>query len=234
MTEKNCEIDGVLEMDKKLLYYAGMASGLAYLLGDIIGGIITPGYSFISNAVSELSQSGADNRPLMVPFLFIHAVLLILFGYAIMVHHPYKKSKSVFFGGLLISVVGISHSLSGTIFPQDPVGDPATFPGTMHLILVGITVILIFLLLPMMGQGLYVLKKWVTFRAFSLICLPIMIILGALTPFMIEIGMMGVAERIVGYTFYLWSFVLAYLLIKEQPEKVENDDEIQSRINGER
>jgi hypothetical membrane protein len=147
-------------MDKKILFYAGMGTGLAYLLGDIIGGIITPGYSFISNAVSELSQSGAANRPIMVPFLFAHALMLVLFGYAILLYHPYKRSKLVFIGGLLILVIGLCHSLSGTVFPQDPVGDPATFAGTMHLILVAITVVLIFLLLPLMGQGIFKSKKW--------------------------------------------------------------------------
>ena len=121
----------------------------------------------------------------------------------------------IFIGGIIFIVIGISHSLSGTIFPQDPVGDPGTFPGRMHLILVGMTVVLIFFLLPMMGQGLYQFKDWNTFRLFSFICLPIMIIFGVLTPYMISIGLMGVAERIVGYTFYFWIFLLAYLLIVE-------------------
>jgi hypothetical membrane protein len=219
-------------MNNKIYYYAGMATGIAYLLGDFIGGTITPNYSFVSNAVSELSQSGAANRPIMIPFLFIHALMLILYGYAIMLYHPFKRSKPIFLGGLIISVIGLSHSLSGTIFPQDPVGDPATFTGNMHLILVGITVILIFFLLPMMGQGLYKLKDWKSFRIFSLVCLPIMIVFGGLTPVMIEMGMMGVAERIVGYTFYFWAFILAYLLIKEQPatEKNEVNQKIRWRI----
>jgi hypothetical protein len=49
---------------------------------------------------------------------------------------------------------------------------------------------------------------------------------------MIEMGMMGVAERIVGYTFYLWAFVLAYLLIKEQPVKVKSVNESENKTNG--
>lgn len=206
----------VKRLEKKYLYYSGMITGISYLLGDLIGGFITPGYSFISNAVSELSQSGAINRPLMIPFLFVHAIMLIVFGFGIILHHPYKKTKLIYTGGFILIIIGFCHSLSGTIFPQDPIGDPATFAGTMHLILVGITVILIFLLLPMMGQGFYKLKNWKQFKILSFICLPIMIVFGGLTPIMIEMGMMGVAERIVGYTFYLWAFVLAYLLIKEQ------------------
>jgi hypothetical protein len=202
-------------MDMKLLFYAGMATGIVYLLGDIIGGMITPNYSFVSNAVSELSQSGAENRFVLMPFLFIHAIMLVIFGIGMIMHYTYQDSKMIFFGGIIFIAIGICHSLSGTVFPQDPVGDPATFPGRMHLILVGITVVLIFLLLPMMGHGFLQLNDWNTFRWFSFICFPIMILFGALTPYMISIGLMGVAERIVGYIFYTWTFLLAYLLITQ-------------------
>jgi hypothetical protein len=46
-------------MDKGFLYYAGYAAGIFYLLGDIVGGIITPNYNYFRNAVSELIQSAA-------------------------------------------------------------------------------------------------------------------------------------------------------------------------------
>jgi hypothetical membrane protein len=113
-----------------------MATGIVYLLGDIIGGIITPNYSYIANAVSELIQSGAENRILLSLFLFVHAVLIILFAIGILLRHPYKKTKLTFIGGILLLVVGTGHSLSSTIFPMDPVGAEMTFPGIMHLVLV--------------------------------------------------------------------------------------------------
>ena len=40
-----------------LLYYAGMAAGILYLVGDIVGGIITPDYSYKANAVSDLRSA---------------------------------------------------------------------------------------------------------------------------------------------------------------------------------
>lgn len=208
-------------MDKKILCYAGMATGIVYLLGDILGGIITPNYSYIANAVSELIQSGAENRILLSSFLFVHAVLIILFAIRILLRHPYKKTKLIFIGGILLLAVGIGHSLSSTIFPMDPVGAEMTFPGKLHLVLVGITVVFILFSIPMIGQGLYRYKKWKSFRLFTFICLPIMVLSGVLSPVVIAKGIevMGVTERITGYTFYLWIFVLAYRFIKEQPEK---------------
>ena len=60
-------------MNKKLFYYGGYGAGIFYLIGDVVGGVITPNYSYIKNAVSELIQSGAENRlflsSLLVPLL---------------------------------------------------------------------------------------------------------------------------------------------------------------------
>ncbi|MFA9404989.1 MAG: DUF998 domain-containing protein [Anaerolineales bacterium] len=204
-------------MDKGLLYYAGFGAGIIFLLGDIVGGLITPNYSYMKNAVSELIQSGAENRVFLSSFLFLHALMIILFSIGILVQHPYKQSKSIFIGGILLLAVGISHALSSSIFPQDPVGAESTFPGVMHLILVGITILSIFIILPLLGLGIYRLYGWNKFVIFTFLCLAVIIIAGVSTPIVINkgIGVMGVTERITGYTFYIWMSVLAYLLIKD-------------------
>ena len=204
-------------MDKGLLYYAGFGAGIIFLLGDLVGGFITPNYSYIKNAVSELIQSGAENRVFLSSFLFLHALMIILFSIGILAQHPYKQSKSIFIGGILLLAVGICHTLSSSIFPQDPVGAESTFPGVMHLILVGITILSIFIILPLLGLGFYRLYGWNKFVIFTFLCLAVIIIAGVSTPIVINkgIGVMGITERITGYTFYVWMSVLAYLLIKE-------------------
>jgi hypothetical protein len=209
-------------MDRALLYYAGFGAGTLYLLGDIVGGIITPKYNYVGNAVSELIQSGAENRIFLSPFLFLHAVMIVLFSVGILIQHPFEQSKSIFIGGILLLAVGISHALSSSIFPMDPVGTDATFPGSMHLILVGITVVSIFILLPLLGVGFSRLYGWEYFAIFTFVSLVVIVISGVSSPIVISKGIevMGLTERITGYTFYIWMFSLAYLLIREQPEVV--------------
>ncbi len=41
-----------------------MATGIIFLFGAILGAIITPGYSSMSNAVGELFETGAEYRVL--------------------------------------------------------------------------------------------------------------------------------------------------------------------------
>ena len=205
-------------MDKKLLYYGGFGAGVFYLIGDIVGGIITPNYSYVRNAVSELIQSGAEDRVFLSTFLFLHALMIVLFSIGILVHYPYRESRSVYIGGTLLLGVGVSHALSSSIFPQDPVGAEMTFPGIMHLVLVGTTVLSIFAIMPLLGLGLYRAIKWKPYRAFTFLCLAVIVISGISSPIVIGAGIevMGLTERITGYAFYVWMSVLAYLLIRER------------------
>ncbi len=72
------------------------------MLVDIIGGIITPGYSYVVNAVSELIQAGSEHTLLLSPIMFISAVMGVLFGIGIVSNFKYRQSKLLFIGGTLI------------------------------------------------------------------------------------------------------------------------------------
>ena len=143
--------------------------------------------------------------------------MIILFSIGILSEHPYELSKSIFVGGILLLAVGGSHALSSSIFPQDPVGAESTFPGVMHLILVGITVVAIVVLMPLLGVGFDRLYGWRHFAIFTILCLAVIVVSGVSSPVVISKGieLMGLTERITGYTFYIWMFVLVYLLINE-------------------
>jgi len=208
----------VKSLNKKndLFYLAGLISVATFLLADIVGGIITPNYDYVKNAVSELFQSGAEQRLPLSLILFFHAFMSILFAIGIIKEHPYKNYKFINIGGILLFFVGLSNVLSSSIFPQDPIGAEMTFPGQIHLILVGITVLLTFILVPIIGQGFYKYNNWSGFRIFTFICYPIIIIAGFLSPYAIanNIEIIGLTERIVSYTFYIWILVLAIRLLE--------------------
>ena len=153
-------------MDRKLLYYGGILSPIFFVLVDIIGGMITPDYSRVVNAVSELTQAGSENIYLLSSLFFISAVMTIVFGIAIVSEFNYSRSKLLFSAGILIIINGIFSGLTGTIFPMDPFNEDSTFAGRMHIILTALNVVMIMLLIPMMGIGLYREKHWVSFRLY--------------------------------------------------------------------
>ena len=206
-------------MDKKLLYYGGIFGPIIFLLNDIIGNIITKGFSPIINAVSELTQAGSENTVLLSSLFFIAAIMLMIFGIGLVAHFKFGHSKLIFFGGIFIILLGVFSALSGTIFPMGPFGGDETFAGNMHIILTGLNIVLVVLSIPMIGIGLNRIKQWKSFRLYSIMTVLVMIIFGASTSVLImnDIEMLGLFERITIYAYQLWIFILAFLFIKEQP-----------------
>ena len=107
---------------------------------------------------------------------------------------------------------------------MDPFNGEATFAGTMHIILTGLNIILIILVIPVIGIGLYKEKQWKSFRLYSIITVLIMVIFGGLTSVLMmnDIELLGLFERITIYAYQLWVFILAILFIKEQSTSKNN------------
>ncbi|MHA1305117.1 MAG: DUF998 domain-containing protein, partial [Candidatus Heimdallarchaeaceae archaeon] len=144
----------MIEIKRDALYFGGIFGPIFFLLNDIIGTIITPGYSPIINAVSELTQAGAENAILLSLLFLIAAFGLVIFAIGLITHYPYRTCKLIFLGGIFIIFLGILSALTGTIFPMDPFSEAATFAGEMHKNLTMVNIVLIVLAIPMIGIGI--------------------------------------------------------------------------------
>jgi len=58
----------------------GIASPVLFVVIVVVGGLIRPGYSHISQAISELTEAGAINKPLLDMGLYITEFMTIAFG----------------------------------------------------------------------------------------------------------------------------------------------------------
>jgi len=212
-------------MNKRHLFFGGIFGPVVYLINDIIGGIVTPNYSYIQNTVSDLTKAGTQDTYLLGSILlFISALLGITFGIGIILQ--YKQSKLLFLGGLFLAIIGTFNIFTATVFPQDTLGGEITFPGTMHVVLVGISVILVFPILLTVGIGLYREKQWKSFRLYTFVSALIVFVFGVVSVIVVvnDIALMGLVERISVYTIQIWTVVLAYKLLIEKPEQADNND----------
>ena len=129
----------------KLMVFSlfGISAPLFYIIPTLVGGLLRPGYSHLSNSVSDLLASGAPNKIyLMIPFT-LYPIFLSIFGFGLFAALRSKplplNSRTGLIGFILIGAsMGILGILTMTIFPQDPHGASMTTTGLMHLILVGI------------------------------------------------------------------------------------------------
>lgn len=191
------EVIEKVPMKQRVLILAGALGPIIYILNVILGGIITPNYSQIENAVSELTQRGAPNIFVLSALFVLSAVLILLFGIAIMKHYK-SQNRRVYAGGVMIVVYGIFAALLATIFPQDPIGGESTFPGTMHLVLAGLTAFVIMGLILLIGLGMDQQTGWDHFKLYSVITVVLVFVFGASTPILImnKIELLGLFERL--------------------------------------
>jgi hypothetical protein len=198
-------------MIRKILLVCGILSTVLYIGTDIALSMSLEGYRYADQAISELSAIGAPTTPLWVAMQFLYNPLLIAFGIGVWLSAGGKRSLRV--TGIFLAVWGIIGFL-WLLFPmsQRGVGE-RSFNDLMHLVMSGITVLLIILFIGF-GSG----ARGKGFRIYSILTILAMLVFGALmSPQAAQIDAgstpwMGVYERVMIYVYLIWMIVLAIVL----------------------
>jgi hypothetical protein len=127
-------------MTQRLLSLCGVMAPLLFAFTAILGGALRPGYSHMSDTVSELFSPGSPNKLLLDTLHTTYAVLLALFGVGVLrfVRRSKKPTLVGTIGASLFIAKGLVSVATATIFPQDAWGSPPTFAGEMHKSLIGL------------------------------------------------------------------------------------------------
>ena len=200
---------------RKALLACGIASSLLY--GAMIWGIRYEGYSLVSQVPSELTAIGAPTQRLWALLGPIYTLLVTAFGWG--VWQSAGRNRIARTAGALILAFG---SL-GLLWPFAPMhqrevlaAGGGTLCDTMHVVLGGVTVLLMFLAI---GFGAAAFGR--RFRLYSIISSVVLLAFGVLT-FLeaprLEANLptpwIGLWERINITVFLLWVVVLATGLLR--------------------
>ena len=197
----------------KLLLICGIVSPVVYAGTDVLAGLLYPGYSFRSQAVSELFAIGAPTSGLVVPLFSLGSLLFLAF--AVGVWRSAAERRSVRAMAVLFAIAAVNGLLLWNFFPMHMRGAARTLTDRMHLILAANPAVTLSLVL-----GAAAFKRW--FRFYSIGTLFILVGLASLSfsyaPH-IDAGeptpWLGVTERIAQWTYYVWQVVLAVTLLSE-------------------
>jgi hypothetical protein len=198
----------------QILLVCGIISSFIYILADILLGLSWKGYSFFSQAVSELSAIGAPTRLSWNIMSFFYIPLVVAFGIGV-----WKSSENKLF----LKVTGILLSIWGLLgyvwffFPMHMRGQiVSSTTDTMHLVLAGITVPLMIVFIAV-GSG--VKDKY--FRIYSILTIVATLVCGAFTAMdapkvaaQLPTPWMGILERVSVYAPMIWVAMLAVVLLK--------------------
>ncbi len=204
---------------RQLLLACGVLSSLLYLATDILGGLRYEGYSFTSQAVSELMAIGSPSERFVDPLFIAGSVLTVAFGIAVFLEGAGRRTLRVT-GALLIAyaVVGFT---GPTLFEMHQRGTGSLDTDLPHI---AVTSVIVSLLLLALGFGAFALGR--RFRVYSLGTLALIVVFGTLTvPYAARLAAgeptpgFGIIERIHIYGWLAWVAVLAIALMRRAPSR---------------
>lgn len=202
-------------MIKKVLLICGILAPLIYIGVDALSAILYEGYSYTDQAISELSAIGAPTSWLWLVLTCIFNPLIIAFGIGVWLSSNYKRLLRI--TGILLVVWGIL-GFVWLLFPMNMRGAIGSASDTGHLVLSGITVLLMTVFI---GFGSGARGKW--FRLYSILTILAMLIFGALVgtqaprvAAQLPTPGMGIMERVSVFSPMLWVLVLAVVLFLTQ------------------
>lgn len=206
-------------MVRRILLACGILASVLYVVAnDVIAAGLYPGYSRISQPISQLSATFAPSRPFLVPLIVIYLVLCIAFGVGVRQSAQGKRTLRVT-GGLII--VGAALGLVALAFPMTR----PDLSDTIHNLLMGtVTPLLMF---ATIGFGAAALGKG--FRLYSIVTLAVLLLGGVLSAMQVaqiaageSVPWFGITQRLLTGAWLLWVAVLSIVLLRAQREKTES------------
>jgi hypothetical protein len=202
-------------VNERILYASGMLVPMIYILMYLLGGALRPGYSHISNSVSELLSPGAPNRLPLVIIQTIYALLHITFGSGALrfIQESAHDQPIGRIGAWLIVALGVT-TVGTVVFPQDAEGSPVTAAGQAHKILVFGGLIPLSILSTLL-IGLWVRRAGLFpgFGAYSFITVGAIVVMGGIGGATVETRYAGLVERIAALSTQQWLFVLGLRML---------------------
>ena len=206
---------------RKVLLASGILSSLLYVAANVLGAVRWRGYSSRSQTVSELSAIEAPSRPVVIPLLTAHSVLVTSFGLGVCECARRKRPLRVT-GGLLMGL-GVS-DLVAPFFPMHQrealARGEKSRTDAMHITVTGVNSLLILLAI---GFGSAAFGE--RFRRYSIGTILVLVAAGGLTATQasrleadLPTPWAGVSERVSIGGYLLWQAVLAAALLRAEAE----------------
>jgi hypothetical protein len=198
----------------------GIVSSLLY--GAMIWAIRYEGYSLVSQVPSELTAIGAPTERLWALLGPIYTLLVTAFGWGVWRSAGRNRAVRIV-GGLILAFgsLGLLWPFAQMHQRQVLAAGGGTLSDTMHVVLGGVTVLLMFLTI---GFGVTAFGR--RFRLYSIASVVVLLTFGALTfleaPHLqtnLPTPWIGLWERINISVFLLWVVVLATVLLRTPAER---------------
>lgn len=201
----------------RMLVFCGILSSVLYIAMNLAVPLQYEGYDPISQTISELSAINSPTQSIWIPFGLIYTLLFTAFGSGLYLASSTRRIRYVAALLIVYGMLGIGWAFAPMHRREIIAAGGADRSDTMHLVLSGITVLLMFIDLIIAANCFG--KR---FRQYSFITIVLMGLFGAWTFIEaknIDKGLstpwLGLVERILVLLFIVWVIVLSLVQLRQ-------------------
>jgi hypothetical membrane protein len=194
------------------LVFCGMMAPLVYIAAVMLGGLLRPDYSHMSNFVSDLVASGAPHKDLLELLFGLYNILCGLFGFGVFMLARRALENRRRGIGMVGAVILLLEGLLGfaiLFFPEDPVGLSMTSTGTIHIVLAGLSSLATMACMAVLGSWFRGERSLRALGLYSFISVGFVFLTGGFTAASAAVRspILGLMERLTIGGFMQWLFV---------------------------
>lgn len=190
----------------------GILSAAFFVVADVAGAALRPGYSVTGQAISELIERGAPNKTLLDLLLLGFHGLVIPFALGLGRSIAPRRFGRIAPGLLVFAgTLGVVLTL---FFPCDPGCRPVTPRGTAHIFIavpMGVSVVLS---IAAFGARFAADPAWAGLARYSYATAASGLLLAGVTVALAESDIVGLVERILTASYLQWYLVVGLHLVR--------------------
>jgi hypothetical membrane protein len=194
---------------QRLLFLSGILGPPIYALFVLIGGLLTPGYSHVTQSMSELGETGGSHAWIMNTGFLLLGLFLLVFAFAL--HYGICDGSRI--GPFLMAVTGVCMVMVAG-FHCDPGCIDVTLTGKLHSIVATISAIAMIAAILIIS---YRLQKDERLKGYSEFTVIIGIVAGIISLLLFSAafeGYAGAIQRISMGIPLIWVEVMAVKLFR--------------------
>ncbi len=198
-------------MKRHVLVLSGAAAAGVYVFTVALGGLLRPGYSHLSQAVSELIESGAPNGAMLDALFLLYNLLTAGFAVGLLSSRWTGGDKGGVAAAGTVRLAEAACGFATVFFHQDVPGTAATATGVVHIVLAGLSSLSTMAAILLMTVWFYRSGTFPGSGHYSLVTLILVFVSGGAAALMTARGipLNGLSERITIGGFLQWILVLS-------------------------
>jgi len=204
-------------MQRKFLLICGILSSLLYVAMLIFVPMQYKGYSIVDQTISELSAIGAPTRPLWVPLGVLYTLLIAAFGWGVSQsanNNKYLRTAGILF--VIYGIIGIGWVFAPMHSREALAAGAGNLSDTMHLVMGAVSN-----LFMMISMAFAAAAFGNAFKVYTIATILTLLTFGILTGMRAPdvnanrpTAFIGVLEMVMLGVFFLWTVVLAMMLLQ--------------------